>query len=207
MSKQVWAVVGIAVTMLLVAVMFGGDFRPNENVVALRDSLAVARRMALMAGQQTTEALEAYMAVGDTLVVVRDSVAVERARASRTARLARERGDSIHALVRATAGDSAATVTLVDSLVAARDEEVGACRREVGACDAENAILLRRGEACDALVFACTENVRAVEAENGHLRAMVAALNESAKPGILKRIERALPPLGAGILLGIVLVR
>jgi hypothetical protein len=175
------------------------------NPAVYEQAIVEAERARRNADSLAAEAWSFYTALGDTLLLVRDSVALQRTRASVEAQRASQRFSSLQAQAGSRAGDSAQVVALVDSLATAHSEQVDALESEVRAVDRERAVLWKRVESDSTLIYAQLGQINALQVERDLQRGLAKAWEAKANPGWVKRLEQGAPILGIGLVTGITL--
>jgi len=147
----------VLVVVLLVGALFVSSQDRSGEIAELQRRTDVMDRLA-------AEANARYTALGDTVLVLRDSLQIERHRLQRERVVVRTRADTVEVQLRESL-DSASAV-LLDTLIAAHDEERSLWEEEVAGYQQESAILWRRIEYADSALLASAALVEAVRAEN-----------------------------------------
>jgi len=147
--------------LLIAVLLVGALFIRSED---RSGEIAELQRRTEVVDSAAQDALSRYTALGDTVIVLRDSLRLERQRLQVERVVVRARADTVEVELRATI--DSASVVLLDELVAAHEEERALWEEEIAGQVEESAILWRRVELADSALLASALLVDAVRAEN-----------------------------------------
>lgn len=179
------------VAFLVIAGLAQAQFRKAEGV-----AIAEGARADMMAERVTADSLalivatDALSAQDDSIAILTKAVEAAASRARSERRRAGALADTLRGRVEATAGDSAAVVALVDSILVAKDDEIHAIEVQLSVALTQIPALFRAIDTRDLLLDQHVKAAELLHMEIAALRTTVAAVWRVARPGFFLRIKQ-----------------